>query len=390
MEATNQEDGSVRRVSTATLRVLRPLAFLCLLVSAVFLACQAGSIHYRETGWPPVLRTSEARVQALIKDRVGNVDAARAYWDSELARRVDPSRSPIPDLDGVRSLGGALDLLSGRKAFALSLRDGGSQGVANARLRARPVWQQERLIEAELTGLARTAREAGIAPPELVLADPAILRRARQSERLYGRAISEFDRWFVDPAGRSLRLDAFPGWTGRVEDAVLLHASVSPDTRDPAERRLAGLLRGTGDPGVRAGGRMLYAGHQAGLLTAGLVEGASERELMEMAQGANRLRLRLGAGPALRVMPAVRSAQDVEHLVLLSNLLGPDTLAVVELFGDDAAYLLEAMSTPAAPGWSVRMRLALAATCGLLALLLVVSAPLGAALRRTHGSAGAG
>ena len=93
MEATNQEDGSVRGMAAAALRVLRPLAFLCLLVSAVFLAYQAGSIHYRETGWSPVLRTSDARVQALIEDRVGNVDAARAYWNSELARSVPLSDS---------------------------------------------------------------------------------------------------------------------------------------------------------------------------------------------------------------------------------------------------------------------------------------------------------
>ena len=227
-----------------------------------------------------------------------------------------------------------------------------------------------------------------MAPPELVLADPAILRRARQSERLYARAITEFDRWFVDPAGRSLRLSAFPGWRGRVDETVVLHAGVSPATPDPAERRLAELVRTSGPTGIDTGARILLAAHQAGLLTPGLIEEAGERELLNMVRAANRLRLRLGAGPALRVSRAALSAQDFERLAALADLLGPDTLAVVELFAEDAAELLDAMEAPAPPGWPVIARLALAAASGLLALLLILSAPLGAARKRAPSTGG--
>lgn len=390
MRASDGMDGP-GRASVANLRVLRPVAFIGLLGTACFLVWQAGVLHYRDTGWSPVLRTDSARVQALIVGRTGGAETARAYWEAELARRVDPSRFPVPDLDGVRSLGGALDRLSGRKDFALLIGDAGSVGSrngANARLRARPAWQQDRVIEAQLSALHRAAREAGVAPPELVLADPAILRRARQSERLYARAITEFDRWFVDPAGRSLRLSAFPGWRGRVDETVVLHAGVSPATPDPAERRLAELVRTSGPTGIDTGARILLAAHQAGLLTPGLVEEAGERELLDMARAANRLRLRLGAGPALRVSRAARSAQDFERLAALADLLGPDTLAVVELFAENAADLLDAMEAPASPGWPVIVRLALAAASGLLALLLILSAPLGAARKRAPSTGG--
>lgn len=306
MHIAEQQAGPLRRliwwIWCLGARTLRPALFLALIAGALYFAWRGAVVYEAQTGWSPQSATLEQRIEIAFARTVPDGQTPERAWNAALRASLDPAVLPQPDLYLARSLAGALGSIAGRERLALSIL-GEDRDLAQieADLRARPGWQRRRRLERVLDARLDAARAQGLEPAELVFAHEIVRQRFVRAERLYARTLSGVEAWFIDPQGRSLRLDALPGWAGRTgpaevqSDGPALIAQACAFARDlrrepracdtgfivkpaadPVRLTLAALAVGLkggaveGEPGAVSGARLLLAAASAGILQPGM------------------------------------------------------------------------------------------------------------------------
>lgn len=194
----------------------------------------------------------------------------------------------------------------------------------------------------------------------------------------------------------ALEADALEAGGGAAAGARLLLAARKADIMHP---ELAGRLAGDAGGQARLLGSLAPFLEEAGEIYSQPVRSAAELGaaagqglagtdvdgLTALAAGAAELRRRAGTGAALRLLAAVRTPHDLDRLNALAGVSGPQTLALFHLHADPEGLLDLADGAPRVRPEEIgawRLSAGLAA----LALLLALSAPLGAHIEAATGT----
>lgn len=285
------------------MRSVRPALFLALIAGALFFAWRGAVVYETQTGWSPHAATLEQRIQLALREALPEGETPERAWNRALRTSLDPAVLPQPDLYLARSIAASLPSMAGRENLALAvLAEERGLSAIEADLRARPHWQRMRRLEQALEGRLAAEHAQGLEPPTLVFASDPVRRRYMRAERLYAPMLSGVETWFMSPGERTLRLDAIPGWAGRLDSPVELHGGtrgliaeacalarerrrepgpcktgfIAKPAPDPVRLTLAALaiaIEGggiEGGEGAAAAARLLLAARSAGTLQPGM------------------------------------------------------------------------------------------------------------------------
>lgn len=319
----------------ALLGGLRPVLFLGFLgiaaVSAVLTAKDLPKPDYTQ------LSLGEQIDQAFDRALEDRTDRHQV-WVDLLEWALQPQRASMPDLVQARSIATSYVAFRGHDALAIELlSDGRHPRHIEAELRALPAWRREQRLVEVIAAARIQGTQQGFEPEELVFAPPAVQVRLRRANALYASTFVEAERWFVEPDGRALALEALPGLTPRysrvyddIRDVVVQGCAAAAQTgRASGQCRVGFLPKPASDPIMvglalsvvgseperRAGARLAKAAWAAGVLDPDLAQRLAlgpDANLGQAAVMASATRLMVEAGEVwsqpLRFRDAARTA----------------------------------------------------------------------------------
>ena len=299
----------------------QPALFLVFLAIAVFLTgrmvAESGGLYALVEDDPAL----EARLDEALAEAGGGYENGRTLWQDQMRRIQAGDRLRRVDLYRFHSWAGMGPSLMGRDTLALALLAGSEdveeRQLADARLRAGPVWQRETEIEQVLTDQLALGADAGLEPAELVFLPAELRTVSPRAQRLYQIAQSEFEAFMRDPHRGQMDLNALPGLVagGQAQPRRVLGGVRELILQACAHR--ADVLAGCADPVIPSAApdtlRLQLAALEAGLVRTGLPRGAVE-------DGAGLLLvLEVSGGLHPELRPAVRA--DLDQLVPVDTVL---------------------------------------------------------------------
>lgn len=271
---------------------LRPAVFLVLVVAGVALMLSAVQ---RAPGPAEPQLSLDALISLAFAGAVPERDDRRGLWLDAVETALRSRPRAAPDLPLADSYLEAAIAIEGREALALELLgEGRRRANVEADLRGRPAGEREARLSAAIDELLIAGRDAGLDPPSLILAPPRLRERLSRAQGLFGPALDEAGRWFVDPQGRALTVSSLPGARsgapilyGDVRDVVVQGCALAQASgRQVGQCRVGFLPKPEADPILaglslaviragdrdRTGARIVKAAYAAGHLPAPVAE----------------------------------------------------------------------------------------------------------------------
>jgi len=272
--------------------VVRPAIFLILLaMGSALLLC---AVQRAPGAAQPQLSLDAQISQAFARAAADRADR-RGLWLDGVEAALQSRPRAAPDLPLAHSYLEAAIAIEGREALALALLgEGRRAATVEADLRGRPAREREARLDGAIDELLAAGREAGLEPPSLILAPLRLRDRLSRARSLFGPALDEAGRWFVDPQGRALTVASLPGARGDapvlygdVRDVVVQGCALAQASgRQVGQCRVGFLPKPGADPVLaglslavigaddrnRTGARMVKAAYAAGHLPAAVAE----------------------------------------------------------------------------------------------------------------------
>lgn len=272
--------------------IVRPGVFLLLLIVGAALLLSAIQRAPGPAG--PQLSLDE-QISLAFASAVPDHSDRRGLWLDAVEGALQSRPRAMPDLPLAESYLQAAIAIEGHEALALALLGAGRRGaIIEADLRGRPAGERSARLAAAIEDLVDSGRDAGFEPPTLILAPPSLRDRLSRARNLYGLALDEAGRWFVDPQGRALTVASLPGARrdapalyGDVRDVVVQGCALAQASgRQVGQCRVGFLPKPDADPILaglslavlwaddrdRTGARIVKAAYAAGHLPAPVAE----------------------------------------------------------------------------------------------------------------------
>lgn len=193
--------------------LLRPVLFLTLLICGGALLIAA---LQRAPGPVAPQVSLDQSIQEAFANASPQLMDRRGLWLDGLDGALQSRPRAAPDLPLAESYLEAAIAIEGREALALSLLgEGRRRASVEADLRARSAARRASTLDEAIDALLNQGRDAGMQPATLILAPAHVRNRLARMRSLYGPALEEAGRWFVNPQGRALTISSLPGAQAR-------------------------------------------------------------------------------------------------------------------------------------------------------------------------------
>ncbi|MFN3834597.1 MAG: hypothetical protein ACK4NO_01715 [Glycocaulis sp.] len=398
------EAGLARRVGWYGWRLISSLARPALFAGLIFAAGWTGFAGLQALNTGAGALDRQTRISQALASLTPDAPSAAALWAAQLDAAMRPRRNGPPDTELAVSLAHAFEDLAGRERFA-SYAWGEARGLepplAEAALRAQPVWLRARELELVWHRALAGGSAAHAQPPALSLAPETVRVRVERARRLFPVIDQTSAAFFAGHETGAFNLATLPGlpvegelWMLPDAQALNAHCSAQEDAVACMLARIGTTRDRAGtSPAAAQGARLFRAGLAGGIVTPGLAGqmAALDRQALEALSAEMARAARYTSNiTALRLMAYLHSPDDVVRLRLVAEAAGPRTLALFQLMGRDALGLAgEAEGVPVMTRAALEHFIA-AALIALLACGMVASAIVSAARVSSSRRAGLG